>query len=70
MWEDQSAESLEFNRRRLAAATTAPAPPALGLHLLLGPEYLAMFANQVANLEDERTRVVMAVWEYGRRPAG
>ena len=70
VWEDQSAESLEFNRRRLAAATTAPAPPALGLHLLLGPEYLAMFANQVANLEDERTRVVMAVWEYGRRPAG
>ena len=49
---------------------SAPAPPALGLHLLLGSEYRAMFANQVANLEDERTRVVMAVWKYGRRPAG
>ena len=69
-WQDQSAESLEFNRRRLAAAMSAPAPPALGLHLLLGPGYRAMFANQVANLEDERTRVVMAVWDYGRRPAG
>ncbi len=67
-WEDQSAESLEFNRRRLAAARAAPDPPALGLQLLLGSAYRAMIANQVANLEDERTRVIMAVWEYGRRP--
>jgi ubiquinone/menaquinone biosynthesis C-methylase UbiE len=67
-WQDQSAESLEFNRRRLVAARSAPTPPPVGLHLLLGPDYLAMFANQVANLEEERTRVVMGVWERGQVP--
>jgi SAM-dependent methyltransferase len=65
-WQDQSQESLAFFRRRLDTATSADVPPPLGLHLLLGGEYLAMFANQVANLEEERTRVVMAVWECGR----
>jgi SAM-dependent methyltransferase len=62
-WQDQSEDSLAFFRRRLATATDAHAPQRLGLHLLLGGDHLAMFANQVANLEEDRTRVVMAVWE-------
>jgi hypothetical protein len=27
-----------------------------------------MFANQVANLEEKRTRVIMGVWERGQVP--
>lgn len=61
-WEDRSGTSLEFNRRRLAATQSAPTPPALGVHLLLGADYRPMFANQVANLEEDRIRVVMGVW--------
>ena len=38
-------------------------PPAVGLHLLLGPDFGRMFANQVRNLEEDRVRVVMGVWE-------
>jgi SAM-dependent methyltransferase len=61
-WHDQSAMSLEWFRRRAAAAATT-GPPALGLHLLLGPDFGSMFANQVRNLEEDRVRVVMGVWE-------
>lgn len=64
VWEDQFEESLAFFRRRLAAA--AGAPPPLGLHLLLGPDYRAMFANQVTNLEARRIEIVMAVLERER----
>lgn len=59
-WEDGSPASLEFNRERVAAA--AAGLPPLGLHLLLGDDYAAMFANQVLNLEEERIRIVMGVW--------
>ena len=59
-WEDGSSASLEFNRARVAAA--AAGLPPLGLHLLLGDDYGAMFANQVLNLEEERIRIIMGVW--------
>ncbi len=62
VWQDQSATSLEWFRRR-AAATAASGPALVGLHLLLGPEFGRMFANQVRNLEDDRVRVMMGVWE-------
>lgn len=66
VWEDQSAISLEFNRRRAAAAEASALPP-LGVHLLLGPEYRAMFANQVRNIAEDRIRIVMGVWERAGR---
>ena len=37
--------------------------PALGFHLLLGPDAKEMFANQVRNLEEDRIRLVQAVAE-------
>ncbi len=64
-WEDQSAISLEFNRRRAAAAMEAPNPPPLGLHLLLGPDYGAIVANQARNIAEDRVRIIMAAWEKG-----
>lgn len=60
-WVDQTAPSLEWFRRRVAAAGSGPPPP-LGLHLLLGPDAPVMFANQVRNLEEARITVVQGVF--------
>jgi SAM-dependent methyltransferase len=60
-WEDQSRVSLAFNRKRLSALGDPARPP--GLELILGSEFATMAANQVRNLEEERIRVVMTVWE-------
>ncbi|HYE90567.1 MAG TPA: class I SAM-dependent methyltransferase [Terriglobales bacterium] len=61
-WDDQSAMTLAWVRQRAAAAAGA-APPPLGLHLLLGADTGAMFANLSRNLDEGRVTVVMAVWE-------
>jgi deazaflavin-dependent oxidoreductase (nitroreductase family) len=62
-WEDGTPAALAWFRQRVAALRAAPAPPPLGLHLLLGPDYRAMFENQVRNLETGRIAVVQAVFE-------
>jgi SAM-dependent methyltransferase len=62
-WRDVSGSSLEWFRQRVAAAERAQTPPPLGLHLLLGPEFGAMFKNQVRNLEEDRIAVIKGVWE-------
>ena len=60
-WTDESAASLDWFRQR--APQAAAAPPALGLHLLLGADFGLMFRNQVRNLEEGRVAIVMAVWQ-------
>jgi hypothetical protein len=47
-WEDQSAISLDANRRRAAAVAAAEKLPPLGLHLLLGEDFRAMVVNRCA----------------------
>lgn len=66
VWRDTTAPSTDWFRKRLAAVRAAPTPPPLGLHLVLGDDFAAMFANQVRNLEEGRIAVIEAVWE---RPA-
>jgi SAM-dependent methyltransferase len=61
-WQDQSAISLDWFRRR-AAEAAASGPPVVGLHLLLGPDSNHMLSNYVKNLEEQRVRVIMGVWE-------
>jgi SAM-dependent methyltransferase len=61
-WDDQTAPTLAWVRQRVAAAAGGPPPP-LGLHLLLGADTGAMFANLTRNLDEGRVTVVMAVWE-------
>lgn len=61
LWRDESATALEWFRQR--AAQAGAAPPALGLHLLLGADFGPMFRNQVGNLEEGRIAIVMAVWQ-------
>lgn len=61
-WRDATAPSLDWFRER-AAALAAGRTPALGLHLLLGPDARQMFENQVRNLEEDRIGLVQAVAE-------
>jgi SAM-dependent methyltransferase len=65
-WEDQSAISLEFNRRRAEAAAQTQIRPPLGLHLLLGSDYGTIVGNQARNIAEDRVRIIMAAWE--KRP--
>src|SRR5207249_2366839 len=67
-WVDVSRSSLEWFRRRVAAAATAGAapPPALGIHLLLGPLFGPSFRNFARNLEEKRLAVAQAVRKRGK----
>ena len=58
-WRDVSRESLDWFARNTAPASDAP--PALGLHLLLGSEWPTMAANMVKNLAAGRLAVIQAV---------
>lgn len=62
-WQDESAMSLKWFRERIAATAAASGPPPLGIHLLLGAETGTMFKNVGRNLEEDRVRIIMAVWE-------
>lgn len=62
-WLDVTAPSLDWFRRRVAATQAAVSLPRLGLHLLLGEDFAAMFENQVRNLAEGRIVVVEAVFE-------
>ena len=59
-WRDVSSLGLEWFRQQ-AGALAAGKPPALGLHLVLGPDTRQMFVNQVRNLEEDRIRLIQAV---------
>ncbi|GMV58193.1 MAG: hypothetical protein AMXMBFR72_13040 [Betaproteobacteria bacterium] len=61
-WIDETDRVLDWFARGAAAAAGGALPP-LGLHVLLGPDFGAMFANQVRNLNEERIRVVQGVFE-------
>ncbi len=65
VWRDESATSLKWFRERVAATAAAGGPLPLGIHLLLGADAGSMFKNVGRNLEEERVRIIMAVWERG-----
>ncbi|MBI1735465.1 MAG: methyltransferase domain-containing protein [Candidatus Rokubacteria bacterium] len=60
-WHDSTDVSLEWFRARSTPAPASPPPP-LGLHLILGADTRAMFANQLRNLQENRVRIAMGVW--------
>jgi len=62
-WDDGTAAAVAWFRQRVAAAAAAPSPPPLGLHLLLGDDFAAMFRNQVRNLEEDRIAVIQAAFD-------
>jgi sarcosine/dimethylglycine N-methyltransferase len=60
-WQDTTPEALEAAARR--SRNTQTAPPPLGTHLILGPDWRAMFANSARNLEERRTELFNAILE-------
>ncbi len=58
-WNDVSEKSLQWFRKN--AANTSAAPPVLGLHLLLGPEWPTMASNMVENIAAGRLAVVQVI---------
>jgi ubiquinone/menaquinone biosynthesis C-methylase UbiE len=64
MWRDTT-EICRSWFRHMGEKIRAEGPPALGIHLLLGPDFRIMAHNQVRNLEEDRIAVIEAV---ARRP--
>lgn len=66
-WRDVTEPSLEWFRAmvRRMADRPADAPPPLGLNVLLGADAPIKVRNVVRNLEEERIRVVEAVFRRG-----
>ncbi len=62
-WQDTSAIATEWFHQRVAAARGRTAAPPLGLHLLLGEEFLPMFANLAQSLAEGRVVVIEAAWD-------
>lgn len=60
-WNDVSEQATTWFRERLGSAPAQPAP--LGPHLLVGRQTGESFRNLLENLEEDRVRVVMAVFE-------
>lgn len=64
-WEDVSAPSLEWFLAMMAASQARPAdaPPPLGLNVIMGSTTPEKIKNLKRNLEEDRVRVVMGVFE-------
>jgi hypothetical protein len=58
-WADRTAAGQAWFREQ--AARPAAAAPALGLQVVMGPEFPAMFANLGRNLAEGRIRLVQAI---------
>jgi ubiquinone/menaquinone biosynthesis C-methylase UbiE len=67
VWIDTTSVALDFFRKQTAAARASSGPPALGIHLILGPDVGAMLTNIVRNLEEGRIVLAKAVLS---RPRG
>lgn len=63
VFRDLTAAALAWNRERQARMTGAEAQPALGPHLLMGPEFPQMIANVGRGLEEGRLGLVMGLFE-------
>jgi len=63
VFRDLTAAALAGNRERQARMTGAEAQPALGPHLLMGPEFPQMVANVGRGLEEGRLGLAMGLFE-------
>lgn len=60
-WSDETASTLAWFERRLAAAPVGAAQ--IGLHLLLGNDFLEMSRNLARNLKEGHVRVVKGLYQ-------
>ncbi len=63
VFRELTAAALAWNRERQARMADAEAQPALGPHLLMGPEFPQMVANVGRGLEEGRLGLVMGLFE-------
>jgi len=63
-WRDTTAEGRAWFEA-MADRIAEHGPPPLGFHILLGPDFAAMAANQRRNLVEDRVALIETVW---RRP--
>ena len=63
--EDKTAASLEFFTQ-VVARLQSQGPPPVGLHLLMGDDFLAKFENMRSNMDEGRVSVMQAVAEKTR----
>ena len=65
-WEDKTESGREWFAAQRAGSSGSAGPPALGIHVVMGPEFSSMAANVGRNLEEGRIRLVQTIV---RRPA-
>jgi ubiquinone/menaquinone biosynthesis C-methylase UbiE len=68
-WMNLTDAAIAWFGARLAALDARDTPPPLGLHLVMGPEFPIMLRGLLRNLEEDRLKVIMAVFD-GPRAAG
>ncbi|CAN5829590.1 class I SAM-dependent methyltransferase [soil metagenome] len=66
IWQDVTTTALAWLQTRQAAQVASGTQPALGLHLVLGPEVTIMGNNLMRNLAENRATVVYGVFEKPR----
>ncbi|MGH2548045.1 MAG: class I SAM-dependent methyltransferase [Thermomicrobiales bacterium] len=62
-WSDASGLTKSWLDERQRTAPKAPQPGALGLHMVMGPEFGEMFDNLARNISEERVAFVQTVVE-------
>ncbi|MFO1077058.1 MAG: methyltransferase domain-containing protein [Planctomycetota bacterium] len=66
LWQDVTTRTRDWLAARIAAgkaAASAGKPPALGIHLVIGPDAPVKFANMLRNIDEGRQEIVQAVFE-------
>ncbi len=63
-WEDKTTASLEFFTQ-VVARFQSQGPPPIGIHLLMGDDFLSKFENLRNNLSESRASVILAAAEKG-----
>lgn len=66
-WVDKTASGIEWFDEQQAARTTRGTQTSLGLHLVMGPEFLTMADNLGRNLKEGRAGLIQVIVE---KPAG
>ena len=62
-WRDTSAEGLAWFKAMVARVQQQGGMPALGFHLLMGPDFPQMVQNQIRNLDEKRIVLIDCVAE-------
>ena len=64
IWEDKTESVIDWLKQIIKRAQdTSGHPPALGIHIVVGPQWSEMIKNALKNLEEERITVAQGIFE-------